>query len=42
LLDVLEETPGDMIYGLKEANRLEERVSTFSFNLKGFSLQQVA
>ena len=42
LLDVLEETPGVTIYGLKEANRLEERVPTFAFNLKGFSPQQVA
>ena len=31
-----------MIYGLKEANRLEERVPTFAFNLKEFSPQQVA
>ncbi len=42
LLNVLEETPGVTIYGLKEANRLEERVPTFAFNLKGFSPQQVA
>jgi selenocysteine lyase/cysteine desulfurase len=42
LLNVLEETPGVTIYGLKEANRLDERVPTFAFNLKGFSPQQVA
>jgi cysteine desulfurase family protein (TIGR01976 family) len=42
LLNVLEETPGITIYGLKDANRLDERVPTFAFNLKGFSPQQVA
>jgi cysteine desulfurase family protein (TIGR01976 family) len=36
LLDVLEETPGVTIYGLTDRRRLEERVPTFSFNLKGW------
>jgi cysteine desulfurase family protein (TIGR01976 family) len=42
LLDVLEETPGVTIYGLKDARRLEERVPTYSFTLKGFHPRQVA
>lgn len=35
LLDVLEETPGVSVYGLTDRRRLEERVPTFSFTLKG-------
>ncbi len=35
LLDVLEETPGVTIYGIKDMRRLEERVPTFAFNLQG-------
>ncbi len=42
LLEILEETPGATIYGLKDSNRLEERVPTFAFNLKGFTPRQVA
>ena len=42
LLDVLEETPGVTIYGIKEARRLEERVPTYSFTLKGFHPRRVA
>lgn len=42
LLEVLEETPGVNIYGLKDASRLAERVPTYAFNLKGFSPRQVA
>jgi cysteine desulfurase family protein (TIGR01976 family) len=42
LLDVLEETPGVTIYGLADASRLEERVPTFAFNLKGWHPRQVA
>jgi cysteine desulfurase family protein (TIGR01976 family) len=42
LLDVLEETPGVTIYGIKDASRLEERVPTFSFTLKGLHPRQVA
>lgn len=42
VLDVLEETPGVQIYGLTDVRRLEERVPTFSFNLKGWHPRQVA
>ena len=42
LLDVLEETPGATIYGLTDRRRLEERVPTFAFNLKGWHPRQVA
>jgi cysteine desulfurase family protein (TIGR01976 family) len=35
VLDVLEETPGVTIYGLRDADRLEDRVPTFAFNLEG-------
>ncbi len=41
-LDVLEETPGVTIYGLTDRRRLEERVPTFSFTLKGMRPRQVA
>jgi cysteine desulfurase family protein (TIGR01976 family) len=36
VLKVLEETPGVKLYGLKDPLRLEERVPTFSFTLKGW------
>lgn len=36
LLDVLEETPGVTIYGLTDRRRLEERLPTVSFTLKGW------
>lgn len=42
LLEVLEETPGAIIYGLTDLQRLDERVPTFAFNLKGFTPGQVA
>jgi selenocysteine lyase/cysteine desulfurase len=42
LLDVLEETPGVTVYGLTDRRRLEERVPTVSFTLKGKSPRQVA
>jgi selenocysteine lyase/cysteine desulfurase len=42
MLEVLEETPGVTIYGLRDLDRLAERVSTFAFNLKGHSPRQVA
>jgi cysteine desulfurase family protein (TIGR01976 family) len=42
LLDVLEETPGAQIYGLTDPRRMEERVPTFSFNLKGWHPRQLA
>lgn len=35
LLDILEETPGATIYGLTARRRLDERVPTFAFRLKG-------
>jgi selenocysteine lyase/cysteine desulfurase len=42
LLDVLEETPGVNIYGLTDRRRLEQRVPTMSFILKGWRPRQVA
>jgi len=42
LLDVLEETPGVTIYGIKDVRRLEARVPTMSFTLKGWHPRQVA
>jgi cysteine desulfurase family protein (TIGR01976 family) len=42
LLDVLEETPGVTVHGIKDARRLEERVPTFAFTLKGVHPRQVA
>jgi selenocysteine lyase/cysteine desulfurase len=42
LLDVLEETPSVTIYGLTDRKRLEERVPTVSFTLKGKSPRRVA
>jgi selenocysteine lyase/cysteine desulfurase len=35
LLDILEETPGVTVYGITDANRLEERVPTTVFTLSG-------
>jgi selenocysteine lyase/cysteine desulfurase len=42
LLEVLEETPGAIIYGLTDLNRLAERVPTVAFRLKGWHPRQVA
>jgi cysteine desulfurase family protein (TIGR01976 family) len=42
LLDVLEETPGVSIYGLTDRTRLEERVPTVSFTLKGWLPRKLA
>jgi cysteine desulfurase family protein (TIGR01976 family) len=42
LLEVLEETPGLTIYGLRDPQRLEERVPTFAFNMEGFTPREVA
>ena len=42
MLEVLEETPGATIYGLRDIDRLAERAPTFAFNLKGHSPRQVA
>jgi selenocysteine lyase/cysteine desulfurase len=39
---VLEETPGLIIYGLRDPQRLEERVPTFAFTMEGFTPRQVA
>jgi cysteine desulfurase family protein (TIGR01976 family) len=41
LLGILEETPGLTLYGLRDADRLLERVPTFSFTLKGKAPRQV-
>jgi len=42
LLEVLEETPGVVIYGLHDQSRLAERVPTYAFTLQGFTPRQVA
>jgi len=42
LLDILEETPGVTVYGITDTRRLEERVPTVSFTLKGWHPRQVA
>lgn len=42
LLDILEETPGVMVYGIKDTKRLEQRVPTCAFTLHGKSPRQVA
>lgn len=42
LLEILEETPGVTIYGLRDLNRLSERVPTVSFRLKGWHPRRVA
>jgi cysteine desulfurase family protein (TIGR01976 family) len=42
LLDILAETPGVTVYGLTDTKRLEERVPTCAFTLKGKSPRQVA
>jgi cysteine desulfurase family protein (TIGR01976 family) len=42
VLDILEETPGITIFGLKDPRRLEERVPTFAVNLQGKHPLEVA
>jgi cysteine desulfurase family protein (TIGR01976 family) len=42
LLDVLEETPGLTLYGLRDSRRLEQRVPTYAFRLKGQRPLEVA
>lgn len=42
LLDILEETPGITIYGLRDPDRVAERVPTFAFRLKGMHPRKVA
>lgn len=36
MLDILEETPGVHLYGLRDPRRIDERVPTFSFTLEGW------
>ena len=42
MLDVLEEMPGVRLYGPCDVRRLEQRVPTFSFTLKGWHPRQLA
>ena len=42
LLDILAETPGVTVYGITDTRRLEQRVPTCAFTLKGKSPRQVA
>jgi len=42
VLDVLEETPGVIIYGITDRRNLESRVPTFSFRLQGWQPFQLA
>jgi selenocysteine lyase/cysteine desulfurase len=42
LLDILEETPGAKVHGITDRKRLEERVPTCAFTMKGKSPRQVA
>ena len=42
LLEVLEETPGVMIYGITDQHRLEQRAPTYAFTLKGWHPRRVA
>lgn len=42
LLDILAETPGVTVYGITDTKRLEERVPTCAFTLKGKTPRQVA
>lgn len=42
LLEALESVPGLRIYGITDPRRMDERVATFSFTLKGYTPRQVA
>lgn len=42
LLEILEETPGLTLYGLRDMHRLEERVPTFSFTMQNLTPRHVA
>jgi cysteine desulfurase family protein (TIGR01976 family) len=42
LLDILEEIPGVTLYGLKDIRKLEQRVPTFSFNVRGVHPRRAA
>lgn len=42
VLEVLDETPGVQLYGLRDMRRLDERVPTFSFTMQGMHPRTVA
>ncbi len=42
MLELLEETPGLQLYGPRDERRLEQRVPTFSFTLKGWHPRQLS
>jgi cysteine desulfurase family protein (TIGR01976 family) len=42
VLEVLEEMPGTTVFGIRDLNRLAERVPTVSFTLKGWDPRRVA
>jgi len=42
MLDILEETPSLHLYGLRDSRRINERVPTFSFTLKGWHPRELA
>jgi len=42
LLETLEETPGVTIYGIRDLHRLNERVPTVAFRLKGWHPRRIA
>jgi len=42
LLDILAETPGVTVYGLRDTDRVDERVPTVSFNLKDWHPRKLA
>ena len=42
LVEILEETPGVQIYGLRDVRRLEERVPTYAFTLQGWHPRKAA
>lgn len=42
MLEILEETPGVKLYGLRDPRRIDERVPTFSFTLKGWHPRRLA
>ena len=42
LLDILAETPGVTVYGLRDTDRVDERVPTVSFNIQGWHPRKLA
>ncbi|MEN6410161.1 MAG: aminotransferase class V-fold PLP-dependent enzyme, partial [Anaerolineaceae bacterium] len=42
LLETLQSVPGLQIYGVTDPRRMDERVATFSFTLRGYTPRQVA